>query len=252
MLTYRLNQLATAELDSFLSLFKVVKLDTSGIDVRAVMEWYDKGAAPFGKAGKKSEFPDAFALSSLLSFASKEDQTVAIISADGDFRDASGLHDRLFYYPTPGAYVESLLLSDEHVKKVREILDTDTDMIADGVREEFTTLSVYPSDDDSAEVEDVEVEDVVFSEVSIVGTGQKEVSVAFQADVSFSVNATLDETDYDGPASRTERVSDEASVTGMAKLTVKDDWSDFGSLDILHLDEQEIGVKVRQDRWERW
>ncbi|HUW49017.1 MAG TPA: PIN domain-containing protein [Patescibacteria group bacterium] len=249
-LTYSLNEIATKELDTFLALFQVVKLDTSYIDVGDVMEWHDKGTAPFGKGSKKAEFPDAFALSSLLSFAKKEDQAVAIISADGDFQNASGLHDCLFYYPTLAAYVESLLMSDEHVKKVRDILDTNVDMIAEGIREEFVSLAFYPTDDESAELDNVEVDDVDFSELNIVGMGEKEVSVAFQADVGFSIDAKLDETDWDGPAWHTERVSGQATVTGIAKLTVNGDWSDFRSLDILRLDEEEVGVEARQDRWD--
>ena len=177
---------------------------------------------------------------------------MAIISADGDFKNACGLHDCLFYYPTVGAYVESLILSDEHVKKVREILDFNSEMIAEGVREEFSGLSFYPTDDETAELEEVEADDVEFCEMSIIGTGEKEVSVSFQAEVSFSIAATLDETDWDGPASRSETLSDVAQVTGIAKLTVNDDWTDFECLDLLRLDEEEIGVEARPDRWEMW
>lgn len=249
-LTYRFNQMVTKEFDAFLGLFHVVRLDLSHIVVRDVMEWYDRGTAPFGKGKKKAEFPDAFALSSLLSFAKKEGEAIAIISSDGDFQNAAALHDSLFYYLTLGTYVESLLLSDEHVMKVRGILDTNIEMITEGLSEKFVSLSFYPTDDESAELEDVEVDDVEFTELSIVGTGEKEVSVSFQANVWFSVNAILDETDWDGPVSHTERVSDEVTVTGIAKLTVNDDWSDFDSLEILRLDEEDIGVEARQNMWD--
>ena len=241
-----LKRIASKELDGFLALFELVKLDPTHIDLPDVMEWYDKGTAPFGQKRKKAEFPDAFALSSLLTFAKKHGEAVAIISSDGDFQNASALHDCLFFYRTPGAYVESLLLSDEHVKKVRAILDSNAEIICEGLCEEFIALGFYTTDDERAEFEDAEVDEIVFAELSIIGTGEKEVSVSFEAEVTFTINASFDETDWDGPAWHSERVSDGATVTGIAKLTVNADWSDFESLEILRLDEEEIGVEARQ------
>jgi hypothetical protein len=216
------------------------------------MEWYDKGTAPFGQKRKKAEFPDAFALSALLTFAKKHGEAVAIISSDGDFQNASALHDCLFFYRTPGAYIESLLLSDEHVKKVRAILDSNAEIISEGLVEEFIALGFYTTDDERAELEDAEVDEIVFTELSIIGTGEKEVSVSFEAEVTFTINASFDETDWDGPVRHSERVSDGATVTGIAKLTVNADWSDFESLEILRLDEEEIGVEARQSIWDEY
>jgi hypothetical protein len=245
-----LKRIASKELDGFLALFELVKLDPTYIDLPDVMEWYDKGAAPFGKGKKKAEFPDAFALSALLTFAKKHGEAVAIISSDGDFQNASALHDCLFFYRTPGAYVESFLLSDEHVKKVRAILDGNTEMIGEGLGEKFEALGFYPTDDERAEFEDAIVDEIGFTDLSIIGTGEKEVSVSFEAEVSFSIEASFDETDWDGPVRHSERVFDLTIVTGIAKLTVNADWSDFESLEILQLDEEDIGVEARQSRWD--
>jgi hypothetical protein len=247
-----LKKIATKELDGFLALFELVKLDTTHINLPDVMEWYDEGTAPFGPKRKKAEFPDAFALSSLLTFAKKHGETIAIISSDGDFQNASALHDCLFFYRTAGAYVESLLLSDEHVKKVRAILDSNAELISEGLTEKFEALGFYPTDDERAELEDVEVDEINFTDLSIVGTGEKEVSVSFEAEVAFTIDASFGETDWDGPAQRTERVSDFATVAGIAKLTVSADWSDFESLELLRLDEEEIGVEARQSEWDEY
>ncbi len=251
MLTFNLNSMASKELNEFFDLFTVVKLKSSDINVADVIQWYENGDAPFGKGKKKAEFPDAFALSSLLTFAKRENQTIAIISNDDDFKNASDLYDCLFYYPTVGKYVESLLLSEEHVRKVRKILNFNSEMISDGIREKFVSLGFYPVDDLGAELEDVEVEELEFSELSIIGTGQQEVSISFQAAVSFWVEVKLDETDWQGPAWREERVLGYTDINGIAKLTVNKDWSVFDSLNLLTIDEDDIGVETDLDTWDR-
>ena len=260
-LTYRLNKMATEELDAFLRLFETIRLDSSHVDLREVMDWYDKGTAPFGKSRKKAEFPDAFAISSLLSFAKEHAEAVAVISADNDFQDASASHDSLFYYRTLGAYVESLLLSDEHVKQVRGILDHNVEMISEGISEVFVSLGFYSTDEEGAELEGPEVDDIDFTEINIIGTGEKEVSVSFEAEVSFTIDVSYDEIEFFGvsdgeeewgPIRHSERVPGGATVTGIGKLTVNADWSDFECLDVLRLDEEEIGVEARQSRWDEW
>jgi len=251
-LARQLNRMATIELDSFFALFEVMRLGPKHIDIAEIMEWQDKGKAPFGKGNKKAEFPDALALSTLLSFADLEDQAIAVISKDGDFRGACSFHDRLFYYPSLGSYVESLLLSDEHVRKVRDILDKDVEMIAEGVSDEFVGLSFYPTDDETAKLEHAEVDDVDFLEVNIVGAGEKEASVSFQADVFFSISAIIENTDWEGPVSHTEFLSESSTLTGFAKLSVNDDWTEFTELTLLRLDEDDIGVEARKNIWDIW
>lgn len=256
LLAYNLNRLAKEEFTEFLSAFTVIKLDLTTVNLREVMEWYEKGLGPFAKGKKKAEFPDAFALSSLLTYSRKTGEPVAVVSVDDDFRSACALHDCLFFHKSIGSYVECLLLSDEHVKQVRAILDNDPETVSKAIELEFVELRFYARDDESAELRDPEVEDVIFTDMNVTGVGDREVSVSFEAEVTYSIHATYEEMGYFGgrgdeeawgPFVQEGRVRNHCNVTGMAKLTVDDNWSAFTSLDLITLDDNSISVRLEKD-----
>lgn len=251
-LSLELSRMARAELDEFLERFKLIKLGPSRVNVAEVIHWYNKGRPPFGKGKKKHEFPDALSLSAVLEYSRAVGEVVAVISSDGDHERFCGRHDCLFHYQSLGAFVESLLSSDEHVQKVREMLDENTDLIDEGIGDEFLGLYFYATDDESAHLEDVEIRDLTIWEINIIGTGDREVSVSFEAKVHFAVTATVDASDWDGPATRSETVDGYSEVSGIAKLKVSAKWDDFEDLELITLDNEEVGVEVWQDSFGRW
>ena len=72
MLNLELKGLAEKEWSEFKSNFKVASLGYDGVILKEIMDWYDRGRAPFGSGKKRKEFPDAFALAALISYAKKE------------------------------------------------------------------------------------------------------------------------------------------------------------------------------------
>ena len=66
-------------------------------DVSQVLKRYFDGAAPFGGAAKKSEFPDAFALLSLDAWAEKHDTKMIVVSTDGDWESYCSTSPRLIF-----------------------------------------------------------------------------------------------------------------------------------------------------------
>jgi len=243
-----LKRIATKELDCFLSSLNVVKLDLSGVKLEEVMNWYERGTAPFGSGRKKSEFPDAVALACLLDYSHKHTEPVAVVSADEDFRNACGVHSCLFYYKSLGSYVESLLLSDEHVQQVKSILEAESEMIADGIQEDFGNLGFYADDDEGAELYDPEATNVEFTDLSLIAVGEREASVSFEAEVEFTIGVHVRSYDWrDDDAIR--NVTRYAIVTGTAKLTINKEWSEFESVELLELDELDVSVRTAEDEW---
>jgi PIN domain len=78
--------IAKREWWEFLKQFDVIRLGYDSIDVRKVMQWYERTQAPFREGKKRKEFPDAFAIAMLEAYAVKERIYVAVVSSDPDFR----------------------------------------------------------------------------------------------------------------------------------------------------------------------
>jgi hypothetical protein len=72
------------QFEQFLADASAVIISVSEADPRCVFDCYFKRSAPFGEGKKKSEFPDAFALSALNEWAESEQENVFVVSQDSD------------------------------------------------------------------------------------------------------------------------------------------------------------------------
>lgn len=71
--------------------------DGERVDTRTILQAYHSNTPPFGKGKKKSEFPDAYALFALESFAEEHDAGILVVSKDNDWKSFCCNSDRLFY-----------------------------------------------------------------------------------------------------------------------------------------------------------
>jgi predicted nucleic acid-binding protein len=258
-LSWELRQLAMDEWKQFLRHFHVEELSYEGVSLAEIMNWYDKQHPPFGPK-KSKEFPDALAIASLLTFARKEGEPIAVISHDGDFKSACHRFAELLYFPSLPALTEALIASDDRVKKIKALLEAKTDVLVDAIREDFLTLHFYPAADTSGEADDVAVHEIEFQDVRVVGVGVQECTISFEARVAYSASVKYDDPDravVDSPEDlymRSARyryrgsVDDEAVVSGIAKVEMNPEWNDFGKIEFFRLEESEIEVQARPRR----
>src|SRR5678815_2858107 len=61
---------ATLGLSEYLDRFTVTRVGYDGLNLSVLMDWYDSQSPPFGSAGKRKEFPDAFAIAIVQSYSS--------------------------------------------------------------------------------------------------------------------------------------------------------------------------------------
>lgn len=193
LLNYELQRLAQSEWESFLGHFEVVKLKYEGVDISQIMNWYDRKTPPFGEGKKSKEFPDAFCISALLALGRRDDCSIAVISADPDFKRACGLYSGLTYFHSLPAYTESLLQEDDRIKTLRTAIEDDPSSLCEAVKEPFSELHFLHEESMDADIEDVEVDDIELTEFSIVSIGEDEAVVVCEFRVYYSAHVRMDD-----------------------------------------------------------
>ncbi len=93
--------------EQFKEHFKVEELPIVG-DIDEVVDWYFAYEPPFSRNKKKSkEFPDAFIINSLDHYFQKHEATIAIVSADNDFKLACNNRNYISHYYKLRDYVDA-------------------------------------------------------------------------------------------------------------------------------------------------
>jgi hypothetical protein len=78
------TELALGVWSDFLHESNALVISLESVDIEEIVKAYFSGTPPFGEKKKKTEFPDAISLGSLLSFLRAEEQQAYVIGEDGD------------------------------------------------------------------------------------------------------------------------------------------------------------------------
>ncbi|EIL85356.1 PIN domain-containing protein [Bacillus altitudinis] len=152
----------------FLVDINVNEVTISGTYVNQIFESYFEGMPPFSSK-KKDEFPDAFAIYSLLEWAENKEQVLYVVSGDNDFKDfcydKQNLHhieslEKVLDYINQQDEVKYQLAQKLCEEQIDEFLEAINDTIG---KEDFEfKIGVY---------EVYDVEDVEIKEFTIEGIG---------------------------------------------------------------------------------
>lgn len=251
-LHHSIHTAAELELKEFFALFDVKKLGYKKTNITEIMNWYDMKTPPFGEGRKSKEFPDAFAIALVRDYSKDRNVAVAVISKDNDIEKACALYPNIFCYKLLSSFTEVLQSSNKMFKQIQQLLKKDTSKLVEAINEHFPYLAFYIEANYEGDSEDVEVEDVEFIDLNVVGIGEREVSIGFRANVSFSAYVSYDDlatASYDSeddkliPWQQIEgTVHDIADVSGIMKCKLTKDKSDFESISMLEFDQDSIEI----------
>lgn len=241
--------LAQREYDQFKHHFSATDLDYSAVDLKEVMEWYDGGRAPFDSGKKKHEFPDALALSALLSYARATAFAVAVVSSDKDFQNACALHNELVSFASIPALVDALVDEQGRIKK---LIEDNKRWLIDAISDAFPNVGFYTREDPFGDVEDVHVEDVTLTDVNTLELGDTEATCAFVARIDYSAyisfrdpESTYRDSD-DGSIHtvwwRAGKVHDSVLLEGVATVSLAQDWSAIEDVSEIVFETNEVAV----------
>ena len=115
---------AQAALHRYMAELRFQCIAASEANMDEVLGWYDRVEPPFeAKKGKRHEFPDAIALSSLLEFATREQVNVAVVADDRGFKAACERSSCLWFFGRIEAVTQHLLAVDAQFERFREVVE---------------------------------------------------------------------------------------------------------------------------------
>ena len=136
--------------------------------------------------------------------------------------------------------------------QIQQLLGKDTSKLIAAINDRFPLLSFYIEANYEGDAQDIEVEEVEFIDLNVVGIGDGEVSSGFRANVSFSVYVSYDNLEtasYDSedkvliPWETVEgTVHDGTDVSGIMKCKLTKDKSDFESITMLEFDKDIVEI----------
>jgi hypothetical protein len=243
---WEVKRLAIQEWTSFLSQFQVIKLNYEDVKLEKIMRWYDLVKAPFREGKKRKEFPDAIAIESLAQYAQKQQIYIAVVSEDQDFKAACENFASLLYFPSLPKLTEKLLSQDIDLDPLRDSILEDSDLLGEAVWEAVHEINFYPDDSD-VDIDESEIDEMALKDVQIVGIGDAECTVVFEAEfqvkhrMSWREWSGLDDHDY---YRERESSKQPANISGTAKLQIDKDGKQIIAVSFIELDQDELPVKA--------
>ncbi|MBN2513572.1 MAG: DUF4935 domain-containing protein [Sedimentisphaerales bacterium] len=250
---WELVSLYKKRLEKFLKDSKAQILGYENIDLDAVMSWYHQQIPPFGEGEKRKEFPDAFALASILLYAEKKDSLVAIVTQDKDWEKACSDKSSLVYNRSLSTFLESYEKPTD-AKKLHFMIKKQKKLIDKEIEEKFVNCLFCVEEDWEGDVYDIDVQEITYFELQITGIGDREFLAAFQADINFFAHVTCD--DYSTAIWDSEdkvafainkidtNVSSSETVSGIIKLGISEDHKSIEKILMLEFDQDTFSVSI--------
>lgn len=122
--------------EHFKSHFTVESLPLVG-DLNHVVDWYFSVQSPFSFPKKLKEFPDAFILSALDLYHNDHKANIAVVSGDGDFREACESRRYIQHFDKLEKYIKAF---EPELTRERNVIEEPVDPTQPIVTEDLTEL----------------------------------------------------------------------------------------------------------------
>lgn len=186
---------------NYLDEAEVMYLDIDSIELKTILDDYFNSRKPFGVGKKKHEFPDAFNISMLKSLR-KDYQPIYVISGDQDFEDIEGI----VLYKSIDEFLNLIntdkLISQQALKYINSIKDWFAKEIQEQFFDNQQNIEVDGFDYDrkgiiggyeydEIELQNVELIEMLSSEVIDYNSEDQEIIVTLQCLVEIVINCTF-------------------------------------------------------------
>ena len=136
------------QFDEFIQRTRAEIIDTSALPAGPVLEKYFASEPPFGTGDKKSEFPDAFVVNSLVEWTKKNAEPLYVISGDKPFKHACEPHETLYGYATLSKLLDRIIFDDAVAGFIRDQILERIEDIKEDTKREFEDRVYFVDDED--------------------------------------------------------------------------------------------------------
>lgn len=243
------GRVANRELHDFFSKLKLKRLDYKGVSLDRVMSWYDTVRAPFGDGKKRKEFPDAFAIDIVATYAEAERICVAVVSSDGDMKGACEYYSSLLFFPALSKLTELLVLKDSDLLALKDTVNESSGPLEGEVSASVNALDFYTYDE-RYEIDEHLISPVVLTDLSIVGVGHDECTVEFFGEFDSEHRFIWEEVvNSDGETQQfSDWITQSNMISGIAKLSLHPSTRQVIEVLSLQLSETEFEIR-RTPNW---
>jgi len=187
------TELALGVWSEFLRESNALVISPKSVDLEEIVDAYFSGTPPFGEKKKKTEFPDAISLGSLLSLLKAEEQQAYVIGEDGDTKAWCEANSS---YVVSVDSVRSFLdiynkeEQPELTASVTSNIDDHLEEITGFLKQCFSEIMFHYEPNYEAEAELLSIEEFEIGEPEIIEVDVYGSTVSVQARVAFTVNIT--------------------------------------------------------------
>ena len=183
------------KLDKFLKDAKTETISALSEDPKIIFDKYFKGAPPFGKGKKKSEFPDAFVMTALEKWCAENNQSMYVLSTDTDMEAACSNSSSLFYLPRLVDFLKLALSAFQSlVEFAQNIFENNKYEVINKISRKLEGWWVW-LEDQEGDGTIFSVDDVTLHEESTISISENGAIIELYATVSFEANITYDDLD---------------------------------------------------------
>ena len=194
------------QLEQFLKDAKADTVPVAEADTRFVFDCYFKKSPPFGYGKKKSEFPDAFVLSTLSEWAESMQEDVIVVSQDSDILGIEGQFPRLSVVGSLEEFLSKVTsYFEELAPTAQQLLEENLEEIESRLEQQFQWLGFILADQDG-DVNETRVTEVADISAYLIALNhgadgqpaeaqfELTATIEFEADVSYD---NLETASYD-------------------------------------------------------
>lgn len=187
------TELALGVWSEFLRESNALVISAECVDIEGIVEDYFSGFPPFGEKKKKTEFPDAISLGSLLSFLKSEGQQAYVIGEDGDTKTWCEAHSSCVVSVDSVRSFLDIYNKEEQPELSASVIsniDDHLEELTNRLKHCFSEVMFHYEQNYEAEVEILSIEEFEIGDPEIIEVDVYGSTVSVQARVAFTVNIT--------------------------------------------------------------
>jgi PIN domain len=169
-------------------------LPISGVAPDDIFKAYFEQSAPFGSKDKKAEFPDAFALEGLGIWCKANEQTMYVVSNDGDLKRSCASGGPLEHVQNIRRLLE-LFNEADLVLSLKEGIDKQWKLLFEFLQPEFEAIELTTTDWMEIWNYEVKLKKISGVDMSVVETKDGKATVSIECQFWYSLWAEVDDAD---------------------------------------------------------